>query len=154
MSGLVFSWWNTISICQFGLLSTALFNFVVQCKRQNWSIGWVVGAQSRQFFCDSSKSENKIFFWWILVYISFWFYWVHLVCSMIFSDWTHFSSPVIWFFKNASFSWHFFTKSQLLLCFVKCVSFNEWGAHYRVFEHSQVVLGDFQCMYEIKKASQ
>ena len=34
---------------------------------------------------------------------------------------------------------------------VKCFSFSSWGTHF--FEHSQVVLSGFQCMYVIHEAS-
>ena len=78
---------------------------------------------------------------------------LHDLFRLILLQTTHFLLPVISCFKNGSFSLRFFSKSQLLMRCVKCFSFSSWGTEYRVFEHSQVVLNGFQCMYVIHEAS-
>ena len=100
--GLALSWWNTtpfrfVNSGRFS--STALFNFVScsirqQCiiRQQNWSFGWVIRVQNRQFLCNLTKLITKPSFdeYQFLMFFEL----IHVACSTIFSAWYCCKQPI------------------------------------------------------------
>ena len=60
-----------------------LISLVVRCRRQNWSFGWAVRVQNRQFLRNPTKPITKPSF--DEYQLSMLFELVHVACSTIFS---------------------------------------------------------------------